>query len=31
MDGLQEYFNEDGSLERTETWENGVLVSEQLN
>ena len=23
-DGLWEYFNEDGSLEKTVTWKNGV-------
>ena len=24
LDGLWEYFNEDGSLKKTETWKNGV-------
>ena len=26
-EGLWEYFNEDGSLEKTETWKNGVRIN----
>ena len=28
QDGLLEYFNEDGSLEKTETYKDGVKVTD---